>query len=218
MSDLSDIDNDLQDVFDSSSSNSDIHIEEDLGSEGTDEDTADKESADKEDKDSTVDPNSEVVVVEEAETTKSKSSELDNNSNKTKLFYKDIELFPPAKASSDVWKFGGFRKDENGKLLKDKTVCSLCGKSVAYAGSPSNFASHLKDKHSNIYKKNNSEAVKQPKMDFFLKSKVSTKYKKGNPKQKKFRKACLDWVICDKRPLSIVTDSGFQAEWVTEFF
>ena len=207
MSDLSDIDNDLQDVFDSSSS-SDIHIEEDLGSEGTDEDTADKESADKEDKDSTVDPNSEVVVVEEAETTKSKSSELNNNSNKTKLFYKDIELFPPAKASSD----------ENGKLLKDKTVCSLCGKSVAYAGSPSNFASHLKDKHSNIYKKNNSEAVKQPKMDFFLKSKVSTKYKKGNPKQKKFRKACLDWVICDKRPLSIVTDSGFQAEWVTEFF
>ena len=46
----------------------DIDIEEDLGSEGTDEDTADKESADKEDKDSTVDPNSEVVVVEEAET------------------------------------------------------------------------------------------------------------------------------------------------------
>ena len=81
MSDLSDIDNDLQDVFDSSSSNSDIDIEEDLGSEGTDEDTADKESADKEDKDSTVDPNSEVVVVEEAETTKSKSSELNNNSN-----------------------------------------------------------------------------------------------------------------------------------------
>ena len=65
MSDLSDIDNDLQDVFDSSSSNNDIDIEEDLGSEGTDEDTADKESADKEDKDSTVDPNSEVVVVEE---------------------------------------------------------------------------------------------------------------------------------------------------------
>ena len=80
MSDLSDIDNDLQDVFDSSSSNSDIDIEEDLGSEGTDEDTADKESADKEDKDITVDPNSEVVVVEEAETTKSKSSELNNNS------------------------------------------------------------------------------------------------------------------------------------------
>ena len=81
MSDLSDIDNDLQDVFDSSSSNSDIDIEEDLGSEGTDEDTADKESADKEDKVSTIDPNSEVVVVEEAETTKSKSSELNNNSN-----------------------------------------------------------------------------------------------------------------------------------------
>ena len=68
----------------------------------------------------------------------------DNNegietTNKDKeLSWNDTKLFPPDKSRSNVWKFGGFIKDDKGKLVKEKVIKpeatveqSHCGESLA---------------------------------------------------------------------------------------
>ena len=50
--------------------------------------------------------------------------ERNNNKESLQLVWKEDKLFPPDKRSnvSTVWKHGGFKKDDNGKLIKDKVI------------------------------------------------------------------------------------------------
>ena len=39
-------------------------------------------------------------------------------------------LFPPGRKNNEpskVWSFGGFIKDNKGQLMKEETICGLCG-------------------------------------------------------------------------------------------
>ena len=39
-------------------------------------------------------------------------------------------LFPPGRKNNEpskVWSFGGFIKDSKGQLMKEETICGLCG-------------------------------------------------------------------------------------------
>ena len=144
----------------------------------------------------------------------------DNNegietTNKDKeLSWNDTKLFPPDKSRSNVWKFGGFIKDDKGKLVKEKVVCSLCGKKIPWSGSPTNFKTHLMDKHGSTVKPVFDEVPgagkNQPKITLFSQSYKIKKYKNDHPKQKKFRKFVRNWTIRDKRPLNICQDKGFR--------
>ena len=60
-------------------------------------------------------------------------------------------LFPPGRKNSKpskVWTFGGFIKDENGQLIKEETVCGLCGFKQKYRNTPSHLLQHLQASHS----------------------------------------------------------------------
>ena len=102
MSELSDIENQLGDVFDSPSSDSDEDVEEnDNKSEETDEESNTNEAEGEK-------QNSEVVDVEDVTNGSQANEEVNNNCSKSKkLFYQSIELFPSMKATSEVWKYGG---------------------------------------------------------------------------------------------------------------
>ena len=132
------------------------------------------------------------------------------------LHWKDIKLFPPEKNRSTVWKFGGFGKDDKGNLVKDKVVCSICGKKITQSGSPTNFKTHLIDKHGSIVQPVFDQVAgagaskNQPKITLFSKSFTIKKYNNNHPKQKKCRKSLLNWTIRNKRPLGICEDSGFR--------
>ena len=138
-------------------------------------------------------------------------TEVESIEGQTELVWKDTKLFPPERSKSDVWKFGGFAKDQNGKLLKERVICSLCGKKIHYANSPTNFRTHLNDKHGSIVKSvYNKTSTNQPKITMFGKSFIIKKYKGDHPKQKKFRQLLNKWIIKDKRSLGICEDIGFR--------
>ena len=98
--------------------------------------------------------NNESVAIEpveqsndEANKTKEKvNDDIDRDVAKD-LSWKGAKLFPPEKNRSNVWKFGGFEKDDKGNLVKEKVICSICGKKISWTGSPTNFRTHLMDKH-----------------------------------------------------------------------
>ena len=60
----------------------------------------------------------------------------------------DVELFSPitrgGTKSSFIWTYGGCKKDENGKLLRDKIYCSLCRRDFNYHGTGGNLLTHLR--------------------------------------------------------------------------
>ena len=161
----------------------------------------------------------ELDIVDDASTVNDGPEEVVNEAEGTEtrkgLVWKETKLFPPDRRRSDVWKFGGFAKDEGGNLIKDKVICSLCGKKIHYANSPTNFRTHLIDKHgSNVKsvfdKSNNQSNSNQPKITLFGKSTNTKKYKSDHPKQVKFRKYLQRWIIKQKRPLRICEDEGFR--------
>ena len=143
-----------------------------------------------------------------------KAKELNNNKgSKTKLEWKGQELFIPTgkNVSSQVWKHGGWLKDENGEIDKSKIICSHCGKKISYNSSPSTFETHLTAKHFTEYNGSlEAENNKQAKIgDFFTAGSNVTKYPAKHPKQKAFRAALVRFVIRDKRPLSTPSGKGF---------
>ena len=152
--------------------------------------------------------NNVVVDVEKEEN----ETEVESIEVQKELVWKDTKLFPPERSKSDVWKFGGFPKDENGKLLKERVICSICGKKIHYANSPTNFRTHLNDKHGSIVKSvfSKTSTTNQPKITMFGKSFTIKKYKGDHPKQRKFRKLVNKWIIKDKRSLGICEDVGFR--------
>ena len=63
--------------------------------------------------------------------------EKEKNNNKSKVQTTDgVELFPPdgskMRKASKAWHYGGLKKDDKGKLLKDTMFCALCPKSFKY--------------------------------------------------------------------------------------
>ena len=62
-----------------------------------------------------------------------------------------VKLFPPGgKASSEAWLHGGFKKNEEGQIMKDRMFCKYCNMSFKYLSSPSNLMNHVKEKHRDI--------------------------------------------------------------------
>ena len=53
-----------------------------------------------------------------------------------------VKLYAPPKSNSRAWRFGGLKKGINGQLIKNKTVCGICGKEQAYRSSPTNLYQH----------------------------------------------------------------------------
>ena len=99
-----------------------------------DDDEVGKEASNNNDSEKEI-VNNVVVDVEKEEN----ETEVESIEVQKELVWKDTKLFPPERSKSDVWKFGGFPKDENGKLLKERVICSICGKKIHYANSPTNF-------------------------------------------------------------------------------
>ena len=136
-----------------------------------------------------------------------------NNNCSSLLSWKNETLYPPTKRRkisnpSPVWKFGGFKKgDEQINII----TCGLCGKTFEYKNnSPGNFSNHLKSAHEEEWKKQD-EVIKstQPKMtDFTSKTQVK-KYSSDHPKQRRFRRKLVEWVIDSLRPFIIAEDRKF---------
>lgn len=62
-------------------------------------------------------------------------------------------LLPLSNASSEVWKFYGFKND-GGKIVDgDKVYCVICEphRQLKYCGNTTNLFSHLKNKHPRVY-------------------------------------------------------------------
>ena len=81
----------------------------------------------------------------------------DNSDANEQCAAKKKELYPPegkrVKNPSIVWKFGGFRRKENGSLDMEFVFCGLCPKKYKYNNSPSHFKGHLLLEHKRIYEK-----------------------------------------------------------------
>ena len=75
----------------------------------------------------------------------------------------------------------GFKKNEEGQIIKDRFFCKYCNMSLKYLNSPSNLMNHVKEKHRDI---NQNDVNKQPKISSYISINSSSKYKPGNPKQK----------------------------------
>lgn len=64
-------------------------------------------------------------------------------------------IYPPYKrVKSEVWKYFGFQKNEEGLLIEDSfPLCKTCGRKVAAKhGNTSNMFAHLRDNHSVQFK------------------------------------------------------------------
>ena len=141
----------------------------------------------------------------------------EKNNNKTKVQTIDgVDLFPPdgskMRKASLAWSYGGLKKDDKGRLLRDKMYCALCPKTFNYNQSPSALSDHLRHKHADKMLELESAKQSQSKLtDFrFTKAEVQEKYKGSHPKQKKFRSDLVDWVVTDKRPFAISDDRGLR--------
>ena len=143
----------------------------------------------------------------------------EKNNNKTKVQTIDGEdLFPPdgskMRKASLAWSYGGLKKDDKGRLLRDKMYCALCPKTFNYNQSPSALSDHLRHKHADkmLELESAKQSQSQSKLtDFrFTKAEVKEKYKRSHPKQKKFRSDMVDWVVTDKRPFAISDDRGLR--------
>ena len=107
-------------------------------------------------------------------------------------------MFPPNRQStksSKAWNFGGFRKDKSKQLVKDVTICGICGKNQKYRNTPTNLQQHAQAEYPNEW----NEGVNN--------SKLKDTTVKDNPKQTEFDKIITEWIIKSKRPLKIVEDS-----------
>ena len=83
-------------------------------------------------------------------------------------YRKGEELFPPdhrfihhGRRQSQVWQYGGFKKDEDGKLDKSRVFCSLCGKDFRYFRSPDKLLRHLRNTHPNEFNEKSQEENEQ---------------------------------------------------------
>ena len=88
------------------------------------------------------------------------------------------------KALSDAWLHGGFKKDENGLLVKEQVFCKYCYLCLKYLNSPSNLMTHVREKHKDVNENELNLRGKQPKIFEFASSKFAAEYKPGNIRQK----------------------------------
>ena len=67
------------------------------------------------------------------------------------------DLFPPqgskGRKASMAWKYGGFKNDSDGNILKENMYCALCPKVFDYRGSPSPLRDHVMNNHIKEYYK-----------------------------------------------------------------
>ena len=89
-----------------------------------------------------------------------------------------VKLYPPGgKASSEAWLHGGFKKNEEGQIMKDTFFCKYCNMSLKYLNSPSNLMNHVKEKHRDI---NQNDVNKQPKISSYISINPCVFYNKIN--------------------------------------
>ena len=70
-------------------------------------------------------------------------TESSSESSSSSRFTSDI-VTPPNRTAT-VWKYFGFKKDQQGKLIKnDRAFCKVCGTSVAHGGGTTNLRNHLR--------------------------------------------------------------------------
>ena len=157
--------------------------------------------------------------VEPVDDLKEQDDDKNNNSSKSEFpSWKGDRLYPPVRHSSNpspAWKQGGFRKNHQGELVTDVTVCGICGKEIKYRNTPSHLSQHLKIVHSQELdaSEKNAKKVDQPTVqDFFSMKKgaAPVKYKYNRPKQKRFRKTTVEWVVENNRPISVVEDKKLK--------
>ena len=123
-------------------------------------------------------------------------------------------LFPPARKNSEpsrAWSFGGFIKDKRGQLLKEETICGLCGIRMKYQNSPSNLLQHLRSTHVKDFL--SEPSTDHPKINSFFPAKTGPgvlKYKKDHPKQKLITTKLTEWVVSNNRPMLIVEDKKLK--------
>ena len=132
--------------------------------------------------------------------------------------WKGERLWPPQdsgkrKKRSPAWKHGGFLKDKSGQLVKTQVVCSHCGVTIAYHGSPSNFLQHLNKSHpTEMGVTAEADTPVKKITDMFSISTLGrkeSKYPQSHPKQREHRKLTADWVIKSLRSFKTVEDEGF---------
>ena len=156
-----------------------------------------------------------LAIMEENENARGKSN---CNTTVRQPTWMGVKLFPPRRTQqnpSKAWQFGGFRKGVDGQLVKDKTVCGICGKEQIFRKTPSNLYQHLQNNHS---AETGLELSAQPKQmsetpsikDFFNKATKVSKYKSTHPKQRALVEKIVQWVILSKRPISIVDDEKLK--------
>lgn len=56
-------------------------------------------------------------------------------------------IVTPAQKSAKVWKYFGYKREENGK----KVTCKLCGVKVVHGGGTTNLNIHLRNWHRSSY-------------------------------------------------------------------
>ena len=121
-------------------------------------------------------------------------------------------LFPPGRKNTEpskVWSFSGFTKDKKGQLMKEETICGLCGLRNTYRSSPSNLLQHLRSAHSEEFLAGSTSGKSNPKISSFFPTKPGPqiqKYKKDHPKQKMLRSKLTQWIVTSNRPMLIVED------------
>ena len=165
---------------DEGSDGNDINEEDELGTDVPIEDSEEQESSEEL-------PDVDVTVVEQqvGEKETQKSDNKEESSSKGKPVWMGQRLFLPARKSkkpSKAWEFGGFNKDKAGQLIKDHTICGLCGKLQKYRNTR-----HILAEHSDKWKGEDESTLKNTRMDdFYLAqpSKIVNKYTADNPKQK----------------------------------
>ena len=127
----------------------------------------------------------------------------------------DLELFSPVirpgAKRSYIWAYGGCKKDENGKLIRDKIYCGICSREFKYTGTGGNFLTHLKNLHSVTGFTNKPQySTVTVKIDSVFLPKQDSKYRNDNAKQKKFRTLACKWIVKNTWPLTIMEDQAFR--------
>ena len=106
--------------------------------------------------------------------------------------WKDIELFPLPSNKSNVWQFGGFRKDDHGKLLRSHVMCGVCGIQIKYLNNISNFKNHLKKQHPVEYSESFDDMERNT---FLIKDDPSKFYEKENKATKP--------IVCEEKQYTL---------------
>ena len=126
------------------------------------------------------------------------------------------DIVTPPNQTATVWRHFGFKKYENGKLIKgDRTLCKVRGSSVAQGGGTTNLRNYLRAVHSTVYyelfpttsTEQPSSWSKQDKVDKYFPQ--TDKIPLQSQCHKIPTEAVAGFITRDIRPVNVVDDAGF---------